>query len=98
MFRTMSLAALQLVCLASFASAGPFDSYLTNGVAPASIVAWADTVENYSPTSEVNVASSNASRALGPANAATVSLGDLDAVKIAANVAPGSITVSFQNA
>lgn len=103
MFRILSVALLQLVCLTALVAAGPFDSYLTTGVSPAGIVAWAKNVENYSPTSEVvhfdtfgGGPHDEPVRGLGPADGATVSLGDLSAAAISAGVAPGSIVVSFQ--
>lgn len=96
MFRIVSVLAIHLVGFVSLAAAGPFDSYLTTGVLPASIVAWAKNVENYSPTSEVIGPYNVPTRGLGPADGETVSLGDLEAAAILAGAAPGSIVVSFQ--
>ena len=103
MFRVLSIVVLQLAGFVSLATAGPFDSYLTSGVAPASIAAWARAVENYSPTSEVvhfdtfgGGPHDEPVRGLGPADGATVSLGDLDSAAILGETAPGSIVVSFQ--
>jgi hypothetical protein len=103
MFRVLSIVGLQLACLVSFAEAGPFDSHLTSGVAPASIAAWGTTVEDYSPTAEVVTIDSFGGgphdkplRGLGPADGATVSLGDLEALAIAGGSDPGSIVVGFQ--
>jgi hypothetical protein len=102
MFRLFSIAMLQLITVSALATAGPFDSYLTNGVSPASIVAWANAVEDYSPTPEVVAFDgfgggphNDPSRGLGPANQTTVSLGDLSASAISAGTVPGSITISF---
>ena len=107
MFRVLSIAILSLIGIADLvtdsATAGPFDSYLTSGVSPTSIVAWARAVEDYSPTSEVVHLDSFGggphdvpTRGLGPADGATVSLGDLDSLAISGGTAPGSIVVSFQ--
>ena len=103
MYRVLSIVVVQVVGFVSMAKAGPFDSHLTSGVAPGSITAWATTVEDYSPTSEVVDFDSFGGgphnvpmRGLGPADGATVSLGDLSSAAIAAGTAPGSITVAFQ--
>lgn len=103
MSRTLLIAALHLLLLPALAVAGPFDSYLTNGVSPASITAWANAVADYAPTDEVVGIDSfgfgphnDPTRGLGPADFYTVSLGDLTAPKIAAGTAPGNITVRFQ--
>lgn len=103
MFRVLSTVGLHFVSLVSLATAGPFDSHLASGVAPASIAAWATTIEDYSPTSEVVHIDSfgggphnKAARGLGPADGATVSLGDLDSSAISGGTAPGSIVVGFQ--
>lgn len=96
MFRVHSIVVLQLAGFVSLATAGPFDSYLTSGVAPAIIAVWATTVEDYSPTSEVVSPHDDPARGLGPADGATVSLGDLDSAAISGGTAPGSIVVSFQ--
>jgi hypothetical protein len=103
MFRAFSIALLCMLSICSLSQAGPFDSYLTTGVSPASIVAWAKAVEDYSPTPEVVHFDSfgggphdEPTRALGPANGTTVSLGDLNATALAGGAAPGSITVRFQ--
>ncbi len=103
MFRVLSIVVLQLAGFVSLATAGPFDSYLTSGVSPTSIAAWATTVEDYSPTSEVvdfdmfgGGPHNEPVRGLGPADGATVSLGDLGSAAILGGTAPGSIVVSFQ--
>ena len=103
MFRVFSIAILPLVGFTSLATAGPFDSHLSSGVSPTSIVAWAKTVEDYSPTSEVvhldqfgGGPHDEPVRGLGIANGETVSLGDLDSAAIEAETDPGSITVGFQ--
>ncbi|MCH7751003.1 MAG: hypothetical protein IH898_02455, partial [Planctomycetes bacterium] len=82
MFRVLSIVVLQLAGFVSLATAGPFDSYLTSGVSPTSITAWAKMVENYSPTSEVVHFNTfgcgphdEPVRGLGPADGASVSLG-----------------------
>ena len=103
MSRMTSFFVLQPIVFASLAMAGPYDSYLTTGVAPTSITAWANAVDDYSPTAEVvefdmfgggphNVPANG----LGPADGVTVSLGDLDTAAINSGTAPGSITVHFQ--
>lgn len=103
MFRASLLAALFLLSVNSLSHAGSFDSYLTTGISPASIAAWAKAVEDYSPTPEVVHIDSfgggphdEPTRGLGPANGTTVSLGDLSAAAILGGTAPGSIVVSFQ--
>ena len=91
LFATIFLASQTCLCLA-----GPFPSHLDEAVAPASIAAWATTVVDYSPTTEVDLGSfGNASEGLGPANGAIVSLGDL-IDPAGGGEDPGSITVGFQ--
>lgn len=103
MFRTISISLISALTVYSSSQAGPFDSYLTSGVSPASIVAWAKTVEDYSPTPEVvhfdmfgGGPHDEPTRGLGPADGATVSLGDLSAAAISGGTPQGMITVSFQ--
>ncbi len=78
--------------------AGPYPSYSDPAgyVLPSQIRAWATGVEDYSPAPGVAAASADPTRGLGPADGGIVSLGDLDATQIAANVEPGSITLTFQ--
>jgi len=105
MFRVCLIACFVSVSVPSCVdsvTAGPFDSYLTTGVSPASITRWARTVEDYSPTSEVvhldqfgGGPHDVPTRGLGPANGATVSLGDLADPSGGAE-GPGSITVGFK--
>ncbi len=93
-FRMTSLLAFLLPVAVS--QAGPFDSHLDAGVDPASIAAWATTVVDYSPTSEVDLGSfGDASEGLGAADGVIVSLGDL-ADPTGGGEGPGSITVGFQ--
>ena len=95
MFRAIILTIVVQVGFASFVYGGPFDSHLTEAVPISSITAWATTVADYSPTSEVNLASfGNSSNGLGPADHSIVSLGDL--LNPAGTEGPGSITVGFQ--
>ena len=103
MSRIFLIAPLHTIVFASLAVAGSFDSYLVTGVAPTSITAWANAVEDYSPTTEVvefdmfgGGPHNQPTRGLGFADGATVSLGDLDSVAISGAAAPGSITVGFQ--
>jgi hypothetical protein len=100
MFRVLSIVGLQLACLVSLAEAGDFDSHLDSEVLPASIAAWATTVESYLPTSEVVHLDTygfgphdDPNQGLGPADGTTVSLGDLTSP---ASSTPGSIVVGFQ--
>ena len=103
MIRLLLIVGLSLASTISIATAGPFDSHTTTGISPASIAAWAKTVEDYSPTAEVVHIDSfgggphdEPARGLGPADGATVSLGDLDAPSISGGADPGSIVVGFQ--
>ncbi len=85
-------------CLfAGTAWAGPFPSFsdVTSQVQPSDIVAWATSVDDYSPSPGVDDDFDNIASALGPADSSIVSLGDLDATQIGAGVAPGTITVQF---
>lgn len=87
---------LALITVGSQAHAGPFDSHLDAGVDPSSIAAWATTVVDYSPTSEVDLGSfGNSSESLGAADGGIVSLGDL-ADPSGGGEGPGSITLRFQ--
>jgi hypothetical protein len=79
--------------LAAPAGAGPF----TNPQIAASslnLVAWADGVASFTPTSSGSAAAAAAS-ALGASDGALVALGDLTADQIAAGQAPGQITLTF---
>lgn len=83
-------------------AAGTFPSFLDNGIAPSEINGWAQAVVDYSPTSEIVAIDSFGggphnvpTRALGPSDGRTVSLGDLDADGLANGEAPGSITLQF---
>ena len=61
-------------------------------------VGWADGYRDYLPTSGVDIGWRNAANAVGPVTGEkfhVVSLGDLTASQIAANVAPGQITLTF---
>lgn len=84
---------------------GPFASHRTNGVEVSEIVAWASETAVYAPTAEVahldpfgGGPHDDPSRALGPADGTTVSLGDLDATGLAAGSAAGSLTLRFTTA
>lgn len=99
---TRYLLTLSLLAACSPAVAGPFPSYIDSGVAPQSIVGWATSVVDYRPTDEVVSIDPFGSgphddplHALGPADFATVSLGDLGADAIANGHAVGTITVAF---
>ena len=98
-----TLTSLLLFTIASHANAGPFESHVGSGVPADQISAWAITLVDYSPTSEVVAFDSfgggpwdRPRRGLGPANETYVALGDLDAAAIAGGAAPGSITVAFR--
>jgi hypothetical protein len=93
-----------MICfvLATSAVAGPYPAFTTNGVAPAQISAWANSLENYSPAPGVVAMDSFGggphnvpTNGLGAADGQTVSLGDLDAAQIGAGVPVGQITLSF---
>lgn len=86
--------------------AGPYSSHSNDPGNPfdapvedtdARIVAWADSVQDYSPAPGVDVGFSDAVKALGPPGAPSdiVSLGDLDQSQITAGVTPGTITLGF---
>jgi PEP-CTERM motif len=79
--------------LAPAAEAGPFTNPFITATAPA-IDAWADGVASFGPTTTGSPPAA-ATNALGAANGATVSLGDLDAAQIAALTPPGQITLTF---
>lgn len=79
------------IALAPKAGAGPFLNPSIAATSPL-ISAWADGVVSFSPTPS---GSGSAASALGAANGALVSLGDLTAAEIAGGAAPGSITLSF---
>ncbi|MDC0935706.1 hypothetical protein OAS39_05430 [Pirellulales bacterium] len=92
-----------LILPAPGAYAGPFTSHVGSGVPADQITAWATSLEEYSPTSEVVEFDmfgggpwNRPVHGLGPANEAYVALGDLDATAIAGGAAPGSITLSFR--
>lgn len=87
-----------LLLVASTAVAGPFPSFSDPAgyVLPSQIRSWANGIREYAPAPGVNASSGDPTRGLGPADGLTVSLGDLDAAQIAANVQPGSITLTFQ--
>ncbi len=93
-----SIAAVTLWLATSHAVAGPFASFSdpAGRVIPASIVRWAETVIDYSPSATVVNGFGDPTAALGPAGGSVVSLGDLDAMQIAAGDAPGSITLQLQ--
>lgn len=93
-----------MICfvLATGAVAGPYPAFTANGVAPAQISAWADALVNYSPAPGVVAMDSFGGGphnvpafAVGAADGATVSLGDLDVAQIDSGVSVGRITLSF---
>ena len=89
-------------------SANPYDAPVPGFVGEARVnpvfLAWADTVEDYSPATDaeggavVDAFWQFSGEALGPVtgdNFAVVSLGDLSGAAIASGRSPGSLTVSF---
>jgi hypothetical protein len=97
MTRLTPMFALLPLTVCGLAVAGPYPSFNDPAgyVLPNQIRAWAAGVEDYSPAPGVDAASSNPAQGLGPADGQLVALGDLDAAQIAAEIEPGSITLTF---
>jgi hypothetical protein len=74
--------------------AGPYANIGVPAGDPA-IALWAAAVIDYAPAPGVNPGVSDPADALGPANGAIVSLGDLTRPQIDARTPPGRITLSF---
>ncbi len=85
---------LTLIARTLPAIAGPYENVGVPASDPA-IALWAMNVLDYSPAPGVNPGVSDPSHALGPANGAIVSLGDLTQPMIDAGTPPGQITLSF---
>ena len=91
--RIVGLASLALVGSTTASHAGPFINLSITASDPA-ITAWADALVDYAPALDPSPVGTELS-ALGPADNALVSLGDLDVAGVLAGDAPGSITLSF---
>jgi len=92
---SFTAALLLLACSPLTAVAGPYTAYSdpTGQAQPGDIVAWANSVIDYSPAPGVDAAFAMGASGLGSPDGGIVSLGDLDASQIRSGVAPGSITL-----
>ena len=81
------------MAFATSAAAGPFTNVGVDASDPA-LVAWAESVPSFLPTPSGGGVSASV---LGPADGVLVSLGDLDALQIAAGDPLGEITLEFDS-